>query len=53
MKKKKVEKFYIKKINQLKKYNEAYFKQDKPVVSDVDYDNFKKNILDLEKKYII
>jgi len=51
MDKKEVAKLYIKKINQLKKYNEAYFKQDKPIISDAEYDNFKKDILNLEKKF--
>ena len=51
MQKKEIEKIYIEKINQLKRYNKAYFEQDNPVVSDSDYDKFKKKILDLEKKY--
>ena len=51
MQRKQIEKSYLKKINILKKYNEAYFKNDKPIVSDIDYDDLKKNILDLEKKY--
>ena len=51
MEKKEIEKVYIKKINQLEKYNKAYFEKDDPIVSDADYDIFKKNILDIEKKY--
>ena len=51
MKKKEVQKLYIEKKNQLKKYNEAYFKNDKPVVSDSEYDHLKFFILDFEKKY--
>jgi len=51
MQRKKVEKFYIKKINELKKYDKAYFDQDSPIVSDREYDNIKKEILNLEKKY--
>ena len=51
MQKKEIEKFYIKKINELKKYDEAYFRQDNPIVSDKIYDDIKKEILDLEKKY--
>ena len=51
MKKKEIEKNYNKKINQLKKYNKAYFKNDNPIVSDKDYDNLKKKVLELEKKY--
>ena len=51
MSKKEIEKSYIEKINKLKKYNEAYFTNDNPVVSDEEYDNLKKAILTLEKKY--
>ena len=51
MQKKEIEKVYIEKINQLKKYDEAYFKYDNPIISDADYDNIKKQILNLEKKY--
>ena len=50
MQKKEIEKVYIEKINQLKKYDEAYFKHDNPIISDADYDNIKKQILYLEKK---
>ena len=51
MQKKEIEKVYIEKINQLKKHDEAYFKNDNPIISDADYDNIKKQILNLEKKY--
>ena len=51
MKKKEIEKLYLEKINEVKKYNREYFKNDNPIVSDVDYDNLKKTILKYEKKY--
>ena len=51
MQKKEIEKVYIEKINQLKKYNKAYFEQDNPIISDADYDNLKKKILNFEEKY--
>jgi len=51
MQRKKIEKEYIKKINELKKYDKAYFEQDSPVISDKDYDVIKQEILNLEKKY--
>ena len=51
MEKKEIEKAYLKKINKLKKFDKAYFKHDKPVVSDRDYDIIKEEILNLEKKY--
>ena len=34
MQRKEVEKFYLKKINILKKYDKAYFEDDKPLISD-------------------
>jgi DNA ligase (NAD+) len=52
MDKKEIEKSYIEKINQLKKYNKAYFEKDNPLISDLDYDNLKKIVLNLEKKYV-
>ena len=51
MQRKEVEKKYIKKINELKKNNKAYFDEDKPIISDKEYDEIKKEILNLEKKY--
>ena len=50
MKKKEIAKDYIKKINQVKKYNKAYFENDNSLISDADYDILKKKILELEKK---
>jgi len=52
MNKKAIDKIYSEKINQLKKYNKAYFEHDRPIVSDIEYDNLKKKIIYLEKKYI-
>jgi len=51
MEKRKIEKFYINKINELKKHDKAYFENDKPIISDEAYDDIKKEILELEKKY--
>jgi len=44
------EKNYIKKIKLLQKYNKFYFDKEDPIVSDQDYDQLKKNILNLEKE---
>ena len=52
MQKKEIEKIYIEKIVQLQKHNKAYFEQDNPIISDLDYDKLKNSILNLEKKYI-
>ena len=51
MQKKEIEKIYIKKISKLKKYDRAYFEKDSPLITDKDYDNIKKEILNLERKY--
>ena len=48
MSKKEIEKTYIKKIKELKKYDKAYFGKDSPIISDHDYDKIKQEILDLE-----
>tara|TARA_B100001059_G_scaffold223879_1_gene249356 strand:+ start:524 stop:2557 length:2034 start_codon:yes stop_codon:yes gene_type:complete len=42
---------YLKKIQQIKKHNKFYYVNDKPVISDSNYDTLKKEIIDLEKKY--
>ena len=51
MQRKEIEKIYLKKISELKKYDEAYFDRDSPLISDKNYDSIKQKILDLEKKY--
>ena len=47
MQKKEIEKIYIKKINELKKHDKAYFEHDSPLISDKNYDGIKQEILDL------
>jgi len=51
MERKEIEKIYFKKINELKKFDKAYFDDDNPIISDRDYDYIKQEILNLEKKY--
>ena len=51
MKKKKIEKEYNEKIKKLVKFNKFYYEHNNPLIDDRDYDNFKKDILDLENKY--
>ena len=51
MNKKEIEKNYLKKIDEIKKYNKAYFEKDDPLVSDKYYDDIKQEILQLEKKH--
>ncbi len=42
---------YIKKINEIYKHNKLYYEKSSPVISDKEYDDLKKEILNLEKKY--
>ena len=42
MDKKKIKKIYSEKIELIKNYNKSYFDQNKPIVSDEDYDELKK-----------
>ena len=52
MNKKKIYSDYLKKINLITKYNEAYYEQSDPKVIDEVYDDLKAEILSLEKNYI-
>ncbi len=45
----KVIKNYRSKINILKKHNKLYYQDDRPIISDRDYDLLKKEIIELEK----
>ena len=51
MEKKKIKKIYNDKIELIKNYNKSYFDKNKSIVSDKEYDELKKNILDLESKF--
>ena len=51
MKKKEIEKQYESYINRFKKYNQLYYQKSKPIVTDVEYDQLKKDIISLENKY--
>ena len=42
---------YRKKISHLKKHNKLYFEDSSPIISDKEYDQIKKEIIQLEKKY--
>tara|TARA_Y100001970_G_scaffold7375_1_gene8455 strand:+ start:17179 stop:19206 length:2028 start_codon:yes stop_codon:yes gene_type:complete len=46
-----IKKSYLNKIKKLNKHNELYYAKDNPSITDREYDELKKNILDLEKKY--
>ena len=47
----KIKKDYLNKINILQNHNKAYYEKNKPKISDAEYDNLKRKILVLEKKY--
>ena len=42
---------YIDKIKLLNKYSEHYYQKNSPLVTDQQFDNLKKEIIELEKKY--
>ena len=46
-----IKKYYKQKINELIKHNKLYFDKSSPTISDKEYDEIKKEIIDLEKKY--
>ena len=48
---KKIVELYLQKVKLLKKHNNFYYIKDKPIVSDLDYDLLKQEILALEKKF--
>ena len=43
---------YLRKIELIKKHNNHYYIKDKPIITDSDYDNLKKEVITLEKKYL-
>ena len=45
-------KYYKNKVKILKKHNHHYHNNDKPIISDQDFDHLKNEILNLEKKYL-
>ncbi len=51
MKENDIKKYYNKKIRELRKHNELYFDQSSPKISDKEYDEIKREILNLEKKH--
>ena len=51
MSKKEIQIQYKKKIKLLSQYNKSYYDKSKPHVSDKEYDELKKDILNLEEKY--
>ena len=46
-----IKKEYLKKIKLVKKYNQLYYDESRPEISDSQFDKLKKEIIDLENKY--
>ena len=51
MQKKEIKKLYLKKTKLFQKYNKNYFEKSKPLVTDSIFDDLKREIIELEKKY--
>ena len=51
MNKTSIKKDYSQTIDNLRKYNQAYYEKDSPIISDQQYDILKKKIIDLENKH--
>ncbi len=51
MKENDIKKYYNQRINQYRKHNKLYFDKSSPKISDKEYDQIKRDILDLEKQY--
>ena len=43
---------YLKKIKKINEYNKLYYEKSSPAISDAEYDKLKKDIIELEQKYI-
>jgi len=46
-----IKKKYKSKIKEIVKHNKLYYDKNNPIISDLEYDILKKEIIDLEKKY--
>ncbi len=44
-----IKNYYKKKLDLLKKHNKLYFNEDRPIITDAEYDNLKNEIINLEK----
>ena len=49
--KNKIIKLYKENIQKLLKFNKAYFEKDNPIISDFEFDELKKELFQLVKKY--
>ena len=53
MEKEKIKALYFGKIAKLNEYNKAYYNDDNPAITDLEYDKFKIEILNLEKMRLL
>ena len=44
-----IKNYYKKKLDLLKKHNKLYFNEDRPIITDAEYDDLKNEIINLEK----
>jgi DNA ligase (NAD+) len=51
MNKTSIKKSYLETIDKLKKYNQAYYEKDSPIITDQQYDILKKKVINLEIEY--
>ena len=51
MNKRDIQKKYLNKLKLIEKYNQNYYHKSKPLVDDKEYDNLKREILNLEIKF--
>ena len=51
MNKKEIKKKYLFKIEEISRHNQLYFNKSKPIISDKEYDELKKEVIKLEKKF--
>ena len=49
----KIKKIYLEKVKQYIKHSKSYYLESKPTISDKEFDELKKSILEIEKKYKI
>ena len=49
--KSKIENQYKEKVKKFKKYNQLYYIDNTPEISDAEFDKFKKDLINLENKY--
>ena len=52
MKKKEIESIYKKKLKKFHEHSKSYYEKNNPIITDTDFDHLKKEILELENKYV-